>query len=135
MFHAAARSYFRRPAAAKHRTLSTTIRCQRGGARSRRIARFHLGRYRRAHARRAAVARVTPYPGPVGTRWAIPYAIVACESGGSWSAANPSGAIGPYQLLGWGAPWPANTAAARLRHHQLAAMVWAGGAGRSNWVC
>ena len=81
------------------------------------------------------VAELTPYPGPNGTHWAIPYSIVACESGGSWTAANPSGAIGPYQLLGHGAPWPVTSEADKLAHHRIAAALWNGGAGRSNWVC
>lgn len=73
---------------------------------------------------------LTPYG-----KWAIPPYIVACESGGSWSAYNPSGASGPYQLLGWGAPMPANTAARMARHHEIAAGLWAGGRGASHWVC
>jgi len=118
----------------KRRTLRRIVRCQRRAV-SRRIVRASLRRYKAKHRQMVAVYRVTPYPGPNGTRWAIPWAIVSCESGGSWGAANPSGAIGPYQLLGWGAPWPANTAWARWQHHLIAARVWAGGAGRSNWVC
>jgi hypothetical protein len=77
-----------------------------------------------------------PYPGPGGTRWAIPWRIVACESGGSWGAYNPSGAAGPYQIMAfWGRPFPANTAAARWAHHRIAARLWQGGAGASHWVC
>lgn len=79
---------------------------------------------------------IAPYPGG-GTYWAIPYYIVYCESGtsGLWMAANPSGAVGPYQLLGWGAPYPADTWAEKMENHRIAAEVWAGGAGASNWVC
>lgn len=101
--------------------------------------RRQLAGYRRHLADRlaqvAAVRQVTPYPGPNGTWWAIPWQIVACESGGNWNAANPSGAVGPYQLLGWGAPYPVTSQADKLAHHRIAARVWAGGAGRSNWVC
>lgn len=68
-------------------------------------------------------------------KWAIPYSIVTCESHGSWYAQNPSGATGPYQLLGWGAPYPATTPWAQAQNHIIAARVWAGGRGRSNWVC
>lgn len=32
------------------------------------------------------VQNVTPYPGPNGTYWAIPYYIVDCESGGNFQA-------------------------------------------------
>ena len=87
-----------------------------------------------ALATHAKTMKITPYPGG-GTYWAIPWSIVACESGGSWSAANPSGAIGPYQLLGHGAPFPVTSEADKLAHHRIASALWAGGAGRSHWVC
>lgn len=89
----------------------------------------------RLKAKWEASIALTPYPGPNGTRWAIPWSIVACESGGSWSAANPSGAIGPYQLLGHGAPWPVTSESDKMAHHRIASALWAGGAGRSAWVC
>ncbi len=90
---------------------------------------LRYGRYR-------ALRLVAPYPGG-GTWWAIPYYIVYCESGtsGLWAAANPSGAVGPYQLLGWGAPYPAYTWREKMANHRIAASVWAGGAGASNWAC
>lgn len=91
-----------------------------------------LGQSRQIRKRATAL---TPYPGPNGTYWAIPWRIVACESGGSWSAYNPSGASGPYQLLGHGAPMPADTPEKRLLHHKIAANLWDGGAGASQWVC
>lgn len=80
----------------------------------------------------AKIDAITPYG-----KWAIPPAIVNCESASSgfWKAANRSGAVGPYQLLGWGAPYPVRTVAQMARHHMIAARVWAGGHGRSNWVC
>lgn len=78
----------------------------------------------------AYIDRITPYG-----KWAIPPYIVMCESGGAWSAYNPSGASGPYQLLGWGAPMPANTTARQATHHRIAARLWAGGRGASHWVC
>lgn len=92
-------------------------------------------RLKRKLERQQEIAALTPYEGPNGTHWAIPWSIVSCESGGSWSAYNPSGAVGPYQLLGWGAPFPVTSEADKLAHHRIAAMVWDGGAGRSNWVC
>lgn len=76
--------------------------------------------------------QITPYRcqrGWYGT-WAIPCYVIACESGFSWSAYNPSGASGPYQLLGWGAPMPANTWARKLEHHRIASSL-----ALSNWVC
>jgi hypothetical protein len=42
---------------------------------------------------------ITPYPGG-GREWAIPFYIVACESGGDYHAQNPtSSARGAYQML------------------------------------
>jgi hypothetical protein len=91
-------------------------------------------RKRRSYGRYREFRQVAPYPG-LGSYWAIPAYIVACESGGSWSAYNSSGASGPYQLLGWGAPFPATTWRARMAHHEIASDLWAGGAGAGNWVC
>jgi hypothetical protein len=79
-------------------------------------------------------AKYTPYKCG-NSYWAIPCSIIACESGFDWYASNPSGAVGPYQLLGWGAPYPADTQAEKEENHRIAASVWAGGSGRSNWVC
>lgn len=67
----------------------------------------------------AYIDRITPYG-----KWAIPWPIVRCESGGSWRAANPSGAIGPYQLLGHGAPWPVRTLHDKIMHHLIALRLW-----------
>ena len=89
--------------------------------------RLSYGRYREFR-------QIAPYPGG-GTYWSIPYYIVDCESHGDWGAANPSGAVGPYQLLGWGAPYPARTWRERMANHRIAAEVFAGGAGASSWVC
>lgn len=76
---------------------------------------------------RREIRAVTPFPGPHHTRWAIPYPIVACEGGwNGWGTLNHggSGAAGPYQLLGWGAPMPAWTLSAQLAHHRIAARLW-----------
>ena len=136
-FHRSARRSVRRAPLTSHekRTIRRVVRCQRS-ARSRRVVRFHWQRYRRAYHRRQAVLAVTPYPGPNGTRWSIPWRVVACESGGRWGAYNPSGAAGPYQIMAMhGRPFPVRTSADRLRHHQIAANLWRGGAGASHWVC
>lgn len=84
-----------------------------------------------------AVARDTgeevgygPYNG-----WAIPASIVACETDGtfSWDAYNSySGAAGPYQLM----PEHFGDDARNHSHAEqsaMAAKLWAGGAGASNW--
>ncbi len=62
--------------------------------------------------------------------WSIPCYIIECESHFSWSAANSSGAVGPYQLLGWGAPFPVNSWRDKMSHHRIAASL-----SLSNWVC
>lgn len=88
--------------------------------------RLHYGRYR-------AFRLIAPYPGG-GTYWAIPAYIVECESHYSWSAANPSGAVGPYQLLGWGAPYPAATWHEKMENHRIAHELYVS-QGASPWVC
>lgn len=81
------------------------------------------------------IRRVTPYRCRFG-RSAIPCYVVRCESRGRWTAYNRSGAAGIYQIMPMhGRPWPANTRRARLAHHRIAARLWRGGAGASNWVC
>ncbi|MDX6585725.1 MAG: resuscitation-promoting factor RpfA [Solirubrobacterales bacterium] len=71
--------------------------------------------------------------------WAIPEAIVMCESGGNFQALNPSsGAGGAYQILpstwaaygGKGLPHEAPPA----EQHRIAALIWAD-SGPSAWVC
>lgn len=92
--------------------------------------------WRRAFRVRLAYQRLTPYDCGRAGRFAIPCYIVACESGYSWAAYNPSGAAGPYQIMPeWGRPWPATSRTARMTHHRIAARIWAGGAGARNWVC
>lgn len=81
------------------------------------------------------IRRLTPYRCHFG-RSAIPCAIVMCESHGRWTAYNRSGAAGIYQIMPvHHRPWPANTRAARLAHHRIAARLWNGGRGARNWVC
>lgn len=71
--------------------------------------------------------------------WAIPSAIVICESGGNYGALNPSsGAGGAYQILPstWrlygGSGLPQNAPPAE--QNRIAAMIWADSGG-SAWVC
>lgn len=99
-------------------------------------------RHRRAEGLRAyadqqrAVAAVTPYDCGSHGFFAIPCYIVACESGYSWSAVNPSsGAFSPYQLL------PSTYAGvcercdrSRPDIHLAAGRVYARSGG-SEWVC
>jgi peptidoglycan hydrolase CwlO-like protein len=71
--------------------------------------------------------------------WAIPEAIVMCESGGNFNAVNPSsGAGGAYQILpstwrlygGSGAPQDASPST----QSQIASQIWAD-SGSSAWAC
>jgi septal ring factor EnvC (AmiA/AmiB activator) len=101
----------------------------------------------------AAAATVTPTAGggsatPVATGptlgasggWAIPYAIVLCESGGQNLSPNSAGASGYYQILPstwklFGGTGPAAYLASKAEQDAVASRIWNGGAGASNWVC
>lgn len=112
-----------------HKRLFEMRECAHSKKARKNMLRAHR-KQRRMHAWVARIDAITPYG-----KWAIPPYIVRCESGGAWGAYNPSGASGPYQLLGWGAPMPANTIARQARHHIIAARLWSGGRGASHWVC
>jgi peptidoglycan hydrolase CwlO-like protein len=80
-----------------------------------------------------------PALGPSGG-WAIPYAIVLCESGGQNLPPNSAGASGYYQILPstwklFGGAGPAAYLAGKAEQDAVAARIWNGGAGASNWVC
>ncbi len=72
--------------------------------------------------------------------WAIPAAIVMCESGGQNLPPNSAGASGYYQFLpstwtGEGGDTPAAYLAPKSEQDRLAAKLWNGGRGASNWDC
>jgi hypothetical protein len=72
--------------------------------------------------------------------WAIPYAIVLCESGGQNLPPNSAGASGYYQIIPstwrlFGGTGPAAYLASKAEQDAVAARIWNGGAGASNWVC
>jgi len=103
--------------------------------RERRRDRLHRQRERR---------ELLPYRGPDGRRWAIPWYIVRCESGGNFRARNPvSTAGGAYQIIDstWYAyggsryadSHPAAVAPKR-EQHRVAARVLAG-QGLGAWEC
>ena len=97
-----------------------------------------------AAAQRAATASPTPVAlgpslGPAGG-WAIPYAIVLCESGGQNLTPNSAGASGYYQIIPatwrlFGGSGPAAYLAGKAEQDAIASRIWNGGAGASNWVC
>jgi hypothetical protein len=77
--------------------------------------------------------------GPGGP-WAIPWAIVQCESGGQNLPPNGAGASGYYQFMPdtWrrlGGSTRHAYQAPKAEQDRLAAQLWAGGAGAHNWVC
>ena len=80
-----------------------------------------------------------PALGPSGG-WAIPYAIVLCESGGQNLPPNSAGASGYYQIMPatwrlFGGSGPAAYLASKAEQDAVASRIWNGGAGASNWVC
>lgn len=87
-------------------------------------------RDRRAYGRWRALRKIAPYyfGEPMIPYVVIPPYVVRCETQGyygpsRWTAANPSGAVGPYQLLGKGAPFPADTWRERMENHRIALHV------------
>jgi septal ring factor EnvC (AmiA/AmiB activator) len=77
--------------------------------------------------------------GPGGP-WAIPWAIVQCESGGQNLPPNSAGASGYYQFMpatwkGMGGSTSDAYKAGKAEQDRLAAKLWAGGAGARNWDC
>jgi hypothetical protein len=100
----------------------------------------------RAAAAASASASAGGSPTPAGPTygasggWAIPYAIVLCESGGQNLTPNSAGASGYYQILPttwklFGGTGPAAYLASKAEQDAVASRIWNGGAGASNWVC
>lgn len=105
----------------------------------------------RTHARRRALesalttlerqqASYSSPSGQSGGPWAIPTPIVMCESGGQNLPPNGAGASGYYQIIastwkGMGGSTPAAYLASKGEQDRIAAALWAGGRGASNWVC
>lgn len=116
-----------------------------------RIAQIHAQQAAAAAAARAAAAAQSAPAGPVGAPsapaslgpsggWAIPYAIVLCESGGQNLPPNSAGASGYYQIIPstwrlFGGTGPAAYLASKAEQDGVASRIWNGGAGASNWVC
>ena len=92
-----------------------------------------------AAANAAPAAPVGPALGPSGG-WAIPYAIVLCESGGQNLPPNYAGASGYYQIIPgtwalYGGSGPAAYLASKAEQDAVASRIWDGGAGAANWDC
>lgn len=72
--------------------------------------------------------------------WAIPFAIVMCESGGQNLPPNSAGASGYYQIIpstwqSFGGTGPAAYLASKAEQDAVASRIWNGGAGASDWDC
>ena len=77
--------------------------------------------------------------GPGGP-WAIPWAVVQCESGGQNLPPNWATASGYYQIIiptwkGFGGPTAQAYQASRAVQDAIASKIWDGGAGANNWDC
>jgi peptidoglycan hydrolase CwlO-like protein len=77
--------------------------------------------------------------GPGGP-WAIPWAIVQCESGGYNHPPNWAGASGYYQIIpstwsGFGGNGSAAYLASKAEQDRVATLIWNNGRGASNWDC
>jgi len=75
--------------------------------------------------------------GPGGP-WAIPWAVVQCESGGQNLPPNWATASGYYQIIiptwkGFGGPTAQAYQASRAVQDAIASKIWDGGAGANNW--
>ncbi len=87
----------------------------------------------------AEQARASGTVGPTGS-WAIPWSVVQCESGGQNMPPNWAAASGYYQIIPstwslFGGSGPAAYLASRSEQDRVAAAIWNGGAGASNWDC
>jgi septal ring factor EnvC (AmiA/AmiB activator) len=124
------------------------LKSQIGRVRAEIAARQAAAARRAAAAAAAAQQAATASPTPValgpslgpGGGWAIPYAIVLCESGGQNLTPNSAGASGYYQIIPatwrlFGGSGPAAYLTSKAEQDAVASRIWNGGAGASNWVC
>ena len=128
--------------------ISASLQQRRAAAAQARAARAALLAATRAERKRlekriaaleAIRARAAFAVGPGGP-WAIPFAIVNCESGGQNLPPNFAGASGFYQILPstwrlFGGAGPAAWKASKAEQDRVATRIWAGGSGAHNWVC
>lgn len=129
-------------------SMTSALESRRAALAEARAARLALRRATRASRRRAQKTldklleqerRVLYTPGPGGP-WAIPWAIVQCESGGQNVPPNSAGASGYYQFMPatWralGGSTPHAYLAPKAEQDRLAAKLWDHGRGARNWDC
>jgi len=140
-FRTYARNVYRRDNVS-HKALWKMARdrkCARSAKAGRNMAAYQRSQSRQRRERRLLDA-VTPYGA-----WAIPEAIVMCESHGNFRAvngSNPNRPAGAYQIItstwhgyGGGAFAPTADAATPYEQHVVAGRIWAGGRGRGQWAC
>ena len=89
--------------------------------------------------RERLAAQAASGAGPGGP-WAIPWPIVQCESGGQNLPPNSAGASGYYQIIPgtwrlFGGTGPQAYLRPKAEQDAVAARIWNGGRGASNWVC
>lgn len=112
-------------------------------ARAARLASLHSAQSRAGSLQRALrklQAQLAASASQAFGPWAIPQAIVTCESGGQNLGPNSAGASGYYQFLpstwaGLGGSTPAAYLAPKSEQDRLAAKLWDGGRGARNWDC
>jgi septal ring factor EnvC (AmiA/AmiB activator) len=126
---------------------ATLVRVQAARSEALRVTRANRARIEsrlaaveRQIAAQAARADAVGTTGAPSGGWAIPAAIVMCESGGQNLPPNSAGASGYYQILpstwkGEGGSGPAAYLAPKAEQDRVASALWAGGAGAHNWVC
>jgi peptidoglycan hydrolase CwlO-like protein len=119
-------------AEALHATRANRVRVE---ARIRAVEREQARATARA-AREAAASAGQSSGGP----WSIPWPIVQCESGGQNLPPNSAGASGFYQIMPgtwqlYGGRGPAAHLAPKAEQDRVAARIWDGGRGASQWVC
>jgi Transglycosylase-like domain len=123
----------------------TQRRAALGRARAARVAALRGSRSSRRRAEReldkllAERNRAIGQTGPGGP-WAIPWVIVQCESGGQNLPPNWATASGYYQFItstwkGLGGSTKHAYQASKAEQDRLAARLWDGGRGASNWDC
>lgn len=135
----AARAVYSRPGRVtlhQLRVLGYIERCQRN-PRAQGFVRSFDRRLARRHALRARLASA---PHLAYGQWAIPARIVMCESGGQNLPPNSAGASGYYQIMpgtweGYGGQGTAAYLASKAEQDTIAARIWDGGNGASQWVC